>query len=128
MTSGVRSLGDLENRIMQVVWRSAAALTVRDIVEALEPSHPVAYTTVITVIERLRVKGWVARTKQGRSFQYQATCTEDDYAAHLMGRALEDAGNRTAALLSFAGSLDPREVEELRSALDALIDGQSDRR
>ena len=67
----MRSFGDLESRLMQTLWSSNDGLTVQEVIDRLET--PVAYTTAITVIERLRAKGWLAREKEGRAFRYVAT-------------------------------------------------------
>lgn len=120
----MRSFGELEARVMAVIWRHAEPVSVRVVVEALAGEREVAYTTVITVIERLRAKGWLVRERQGRSYLYAATCAEHEYAAHLMNSVLEGSGDRSAALLSFAGQLDASEVEALREAL-ARSDGSS---
>jgi predicted transcriptional regulator len=114
----VRSFGELESRIMHVFWSAASPITVHDVVDALE-GKPVAYTTAITVIERLRTKGWLARERAGRSFLYSASLQEADYAAKLMSEALDEVDDRRAALLNFAGTLTAEEVDELRSALGA---------
>ena len=63
----MRSFGDLEAKIMDVIWAAAAPVTVQQVVDALATArHEVAYTTAITVIERLRAKGWLDRERQGR--------------------------------------------------------------
>lgn len=108
---------------MSALWTSPSPLTTTALRELLTPYRPVAYTTVITVAERLREKGWVTRHKEGRAFLYAPTVTEDQYSAHLMGEALRASSNRSAALLSFAGTLDPAEVEALRAALDGDPEG-----
>lgn len=109
---------------MGVIWRADAAVTVHEVIDGLRRGGPsdvqggdIAYTTAITVIERLREKGWLTRERDGRAYRYSPTRTEDEYTAQLMASALETSSDRTAALLSFAGQLDPTEAEELRRAL-----------
>ena len=119
----MRSFGELETRIMNVVWSAEGAVTVHEVVDTLD-SPKVAYTTAMTVIERLRHKGWLERERRGRAFLYRATRDEGEYAAWLMGEALNEAQDRPAALLSFAEHLSGDEVEALRRALDdAGVDG-----
>lgn len=115
----MRSFGELEMRIMRVVWDHPGPVTVRSVLDEIQGDRP-AYTTVVTVIERLRAKGWLSRVKQGRSYLYEATSSEGDYAAGLMSSALDGTGNRSAALLSFAGRLEPDEAQTLREALDRV--------
>lgn len=106
---------------MHVFWSASTPLTVHDVLAGLE-GKPVAYTTAITVIERLRAKAWLSRERCGRSYLYEARLGESDYAAGLMNEALHEAGDRSAALLNFAGTLNPEEVVYLREALNG--DGQ----
>lgn len=120
----MRSFGELEARVMSAIWRHAEPVSVRVVVDDLANERAVAYTTAITVIERLRAKGWLARERAGRSYLYVATCEEHEYAAHLMSSVLQDAGDRSAALLSFAGQLDASEARALREALSST-DGDS---
>lgn len=119
----MRSFGDLEVKIMGAIWRAQEPVTVQQVLDTLAAAeHEVAYTTAITVIERLRAKGWLARERRGRSFLYAATRDEAQYTAWLMDQALGTASDRSAALLSFTGTLNGAEVEALRSALDRIAD------
>ncbi|MEU0171357.1 BlaI/MecI/CopY family transcriptional regulator [Streptomyces iakyrus] len=116
----MRAFGELEAEIMRVVWQSAEPVTVRDLADALGERRTLAYTTVMTVTERLREKGWLSRSKAGRSYQYRAARSADDYTAELMGQALDASTDRANALVRFAGLLDPREAATLRDALAHL--------
>lgn len=117
----MRSFGDLEARIMDAIWRADEPLTVQQVVDALAAAHhEVAYTTAITVIERLRAKGWLDRERKGRSFLYGATRDEAQYTAWLMEQALGTTSDRSAALLMFTGTLNEAEVEALRTALHGM--------
>ena len=112
----MRTFGELESRIMDVVWSAESPLSVQDVADQVEGAP--AYTTVITVIERLRAKGWVRRHREGRAFRYQATGSRGQYTAQLMGQLLQDSRDRPGALLGFAGQLDPADAQALRDALD----------
>ncbi|WP_341242319.1 BlaI/MecI/CopY family transcriptional regulator [uncultured Nocardioides sp.] len=113
----MKSFGSLEERLMEAVWALDRPASVHEVTEALE-GRPVAYTTTITVLERLRAKGWLQRSRSGRAYLYSATCDQHEYAARLMSLALDVTPDRDAALLSFAGLLDAGEAEQLRRALD----------
>jgi len=82
-----------------------------------------AYTTVVTVLERLRAKDMLTRRPDGRAYRYQAVVQGDQHVANLMTQVLDTSSDRTAALLRFADTLEPGEVAELRAALDAAVDG-----
>ncbi|MCU0226703.1 MAG: BlaI/MecI/CopY family transcriptional regulator [Bryobacterales bacterium] len=62
----------LELACLNVLWRVESA-NVSEVREALLPGRPLAYTTVMTLLDRLEKRGLVARQKQGRSFRYHAT-------------------------------------------------------
>lgn len=117
----MRPFGELEADIMRVMWASREPLNIHGIVEVLHrEGRQLAYTTVMTVTERLRTKGWLGRVKEGRSFQYTALRSADDYSADLMDQALDSSADRESALLRFAGRLDPDEAAALRRALAAM--------
>ncbi|MFI8993361.1 BlaI/MecI/CopY family transcriptional regulator [Streptomyces sp. NPDC053542] len=118
----MRPFGELESDIMRVVWASEEPLSIQRITDALNEERSLAYTTVMTVTERLRTKGWLGRTKQGRSYRYWALRSADDYTAELMEQALESSTDRATALLHFAGRLDAAEAAALRRALDTTPD------
>ncbi|MFC4467334.1 BlaI/MecI/CopY family transcriptional regulator [Streptomyces xiangluensis] len=117
----MRPFGELEADIMRVVWASGEPLNIQGITDALNgEGRQLAYTTVMTVTERLRVKGWLERVKQSRSYRYSAVRSAEDYSAELMRQALDSSSDRTGALLRFAGRLGAAEAAALREALAAL--------
>jgi predicted transcriptional regulator len=63
---------------MEAVWKADRAVSVRAIVEALNAgrSEPLAYTTVMTVMNRLADKQALARSPVGRSYVYEATASD----------------------------------------------------
>ena len=79
--SGVRhsilDLAPLELECLSALWPMGEA-TVRDIHRALAESRPRAYTTVMTIMDRLAQKGIVSRRKAGRAFLYQAKLTAEE--------------------------------------------------
>lgn len=121
----MRSFGHLERDIMRVIWRAPAPVTGHDIAARLPTNRDIAYTTLITVVDRLRDKGLLTRFRDGRSFRYQAAVTEEEYAAKLMTQALNASDDRSKALLHFAGQLEPDEAAALRAALAATPDAST---
>jgi predicted transcriptional regulator len=67
----ILDLAPLELECLSVLWPMGEG-TVRDIHRALATSRPRAYTTVMTIMDRLEQKGIVTRRKEGRAFHYQA--------------------------------------------------------
>src|SRR5436853_1954969 len=104
------SLGALEREVMSVVC-SAGEITVREACARL--GSPVAYTTVMTTMDRLFKKRLLARRKIGQAFVYRAVATREE---------LEEA---VAAEL--VGSLLRRHAEEPLPVLSSLVDAVSDR-
>ncbi|TDC18166.1 BlaI/MecI/CopY family transcriptional regulator [Streptomyces sp. 8K308] len=123
----MRPLGELEAEVMNVVWRGAGPLTVQNITDSLNERRPLAYTTVMTIVDRLRAKGWLTREKAGRAFRYTAVRSAEDYTAALLDQALDTTADRTGALVRFAGRLDPDEAAALRAAL-TRVEGDPDPR
>src|SRR6266571_6560047 len=116
---GVRGFGELEAAIMDQVWSAGRPVLVREIHDGLRPDREPAYNTVLTGVEILYRKGWLAREKDGRAYRYQATVTREDYAAGLMGEALDASSDRAATLRRFAERIGPDEAGQLREALEA---------
>lgn len=61
----------LELECLKALWRIGTG-SVKDVRDVLTENRSLAYTTVMTVLERLVRRGAVGRTKQGRAFTYQA--------------------------------------------------------
>lgn len=71
-------LGELERAIMDVVW-TRRNVTVRDVVDALKTSRHPAYTTVMTVMNRLVEKGMLRRRPDGQSYRYGAPSSKQEF-------------------------------------------------
>ena len=94
-------LGALEREVMAVVWK-AGEINVREACERLDSS--VAYTTVMTTMDRLFKKRLLDRRKVGRAFVYAATATRDEMegavATELVQNLLQRHGGEPLPLLS----------------------------
>jgi predicted transcriptional regulator len=117
-TCGVARVGELERRVMTILWEhDDDEMTGRQVADVL-PEH--AYTTVATVLDRLVHKGLVRRRKLGRSIRFSAVGTQGAHTAVLMHEALSHGQDPIAALVHFAEILSPDEVAVLRRSLDEL--------
>lgn len=117
-----RVFGTLELRVLDALWARGEACTVRD----LEPEFAgVAYTTLMTTLDRLHRKGVLAREKAGRAFSYQPKLTRDALLSSVAGEALTAIlGARGAELrpvVSFLVDAVRREDREALDALEALV-------
>ena len=117
----VRGFGELEAAIMDRIWLAGRPVLVREIWAELRPEREPAYNTVLTVVEILYRKGWLARQKDGRAYRYHATVTRENYTAGLMDEALEASTDRVAALRSFVERIDPAEARQLRKLLNKAL-------
>ena len=105
---------------MDVLWESPDdPMSGRDLADRL---HDRAYTTVLTVLERLRRKEFVSRTTRGRVHFFRAADTREAYVAEIMIDAMGVAGNRDLVLARFAESVSPKEAQALSKALQAAAD------
>jgi predicted transcriptional regulator len=93
-------LGHLETKVMEIVWKRGES-NVRDVVDRL--TRPLAYTTVMTTLDRLYKKGMLERRKEERAFLYLARLTRTEWelkrADTLISCLVEAAGPQDAALL-----------------------------
>jgi predicted transcriptional regulator len=120
-----RPLGELERVVMEQLWAADAALTVREVHERLSLTRDLAYTTVMTVLDRLAKKKLTERERDGKAWRYRAAAPRADLAADLMRDALDQAGDRREALVRFVGQVSTEEAALLREALSRLeaLDG-----
>jgi predicted transcriptional regulator len=72
----ILDLAPLELDCMNALWPLGRA-TVRDIQQALAPTRPRAYTTIMTILDRLTQKGVVLREKSGRAWVYRPNLSAD---------------------------------------------------
>jgi predicted transcriptional regulator len=115
----VNRLGDLERAIMDVLWSTRTSLTVRE-VSAQLTERDLAHTTVMTVLDRLAKKGFARRERDGRAWRYRPAETREAYVTELMLTALDQTGDRSAALARFAKSVSGAEASALRNALGEI--------
>lgn len=95
----ILDLAPLELDCMNALWPSGEA-TVRQIQEALRPTRPRAYTTIMTILDRLAQKGIVQRRKSGRAWVYRASLSADEARAHAVSQVVEGFFGGSAGALA----------------------------
>lgn len=106
---------------MELLWAATEPLSVREVHEQLGERRRLAYTTVMTVLDRLSRKEMALRTRRGRAYLYAPAHGRDELTAELLNEVLDGAGgDRTAALVHFAETVSPEEAAALRTALARL--------
>jgi predicted transcriptional regulator len=116
------SVGELEAAVLAELWE-AGELATPEVFERVGQPKGLAYTTILTVLQRLHRKGLARRREEGKSHRYEAAVSRDAFAERrgqfLAGEiaALGPAG--VAAFLAEVQRLDPTVVEAARKMLEA---------
>ncbi|HEX4642114.1 MAG TPA: BlaI/MecI/CopY family transcriptional regulator [Candidatus Acidoferrales bacterium] len=121
----ILDLAPLELECLSVLWPLGES-TVREIHGALAASRPRAYTTVMTIMDRLAQKGIVTRRKVGRAFRYQASLSAEEARLKAVQKIVEGffdgSPEALAAHLSAQGGATAR---EFRSPVAAPLETAS---
>ena len=121
MSNTIRKLPDAELEVMQAIWSCTPPVSRTDIDAILKDTHPMALTTLLTLLTRLSEKGFVQIEKAGRSSRYYPLVSKQEYLA--------DQGKRFfnklcgGSLSTFANALcdsglTKDELSKLRSLLE----------
>jgi predicted transcriptional regulator len=118
----VRTLGELELRLMDVLW-DGEPLTVRQVQTKLHRPKP-AYTTVMTTLDRLFRKGLLRREKDGLAFVYAAAMDRAEYHRRLVEASVaplleHGAGPVLAAFVDLAAGVSEENLERLEELIAA---------
>lgn len=115
-------LGRLESLVMDCLWRSDEALSVRDV--GLRLNGPWAYTTLMTTLDRLFKKNLLDREPRGRAFVYSARLSRTELGARALKTAVSDieagAPSREFAIAALVDAIESHDPEWLDS-LDRLV-------
>jgi BlaI family penicillinase repressor len=121
MTRPLPALGAQELAIMKVVWR-LKDVSVREVYETLRERRPVAYTTVMTMMNTLEGKGYLKKELDGRAFRYRPAVPERRVVTKMVKEFVERVfDGSTAPLLAHlvtSTELSDEEREELRRLID----------
>lgn len=115
-------LGHLESTLMEILWRKGE-LSVKELAELLD--RPLAYTTVMTTLDRLYKKGLLQRRKCDRAFFYSPKLTFRDWIRRRAGdlvRALRAGASEevvASSLVDAIGKHDRALLDELERQIRA---------
>ena len=107
---------------MKVVWRRKAA-TVREVYETLRERRRIAYTTVMTMMNILEGKGYLAKEAEGRAFRYRPTQPERRVLTAMVREFVDRVFDGAARPLLVHLAADTRLSKAERAELRRLIDG-----
>jgi BlaI family transcriptional regulator, penicillinase repressor len=122
----ILELAPLELDCMNALW-SVGQGTVRDIQQIMVATRPRAYTTIMTILDRLAQKGVVGREKKGRAYLYRPNLSAEQARAHAIERIVDGFfdGSAQALAAQLAGApLPPRSSAPPRVVLPAARPAQ----
>ena len=121
MNSHIRRLPDAELEVMQAVWSFEAPVLRKNIEEYLKDIHPMAQTTLLTLLTRLAEKEFIRIEKNGRSSCYYPIITEQEYLAAQSNRFFNKLCGGSISTFASAlcdSGLTKEELSELRDLLE----------
>ncbi|MFQ6082053.1 MAG: BlaI/MecI/CopY family transcriptional regulator [Candidatus Aminicenantia bacterium] len=115
-------LGKLEEKILLVLWQEKE-VTGREIFEKISQEKKIAYTTVLTVLDRLVKKGLVIKDKKGEVYSYRAAFNKNeftDYISQQILRGVFDLSERAtfSSFVEILSEFDPQRLDLLSSIIN----------
>lgn len=121
-------LGDAELDIMLALWSKSEPMAAREVQSLLTGKRDWALSSLMTALDRLCSKGFVACDRTTRTNLYSPLVKEDDYRAgegkSLLERLCGNSVGRLVASLYAGKIIDDRELSELRTLIDRLERGE----
>ena len=117
---GINALGDLEVDVMGIVWNLNTA-TVKDVFEVMYKRRGLAYTTIMTVMNRLAVKGILSQDKSSVPYVYGPLVARDEMATSMVrevvDRVLEGSSATVMSFLIDDENIDAAEIAKLKALI-----------
>ncbi len=117
----VPKLPDTELEVMQALWSCDPPASRSDVESVLRQTHPMAQTTVLTLLSRLGERGFVKAEKSGRSLLYTPLISKESYLAQQSKRFVDKLCGGSIPAFAAAlcqGGLSKEELSELRTLLE----------
>lgn len=121
MHDPIRRLPDAELEVMQAIWQCSSPAPRAEIEKKLFQNHPMALTTLLTLLTRLAEKGFITIEKIGRRSYYTPCVSQEDYLAAQSKTFFEKLCGRNISTFAAAlcdSGLSKEEIAELRSLLE----------
>jgi predicted transcriptional regulator len=117
-------LGPLETQVLELLWGRGRAVTVRHVL----PAFPgLAYTTLMTTLDRLYRKGLLTRRRRGRAFAYEPRCSREQLLSDMVSSQVTDlltASGASSAVLSTLVRCVGRRDSALLDELEGLVQAE----
>ena len=124
----IPSLGEQEMDMLKYIGEHAPA-SVRDVAAHFEREKGLARTTILTVMERLRKKGFLSRTKVDGIFKYSQKLRTGDVLTHKVSDFIERTlGGSVGPLINYfndSKSLSDEEIRQLKALAAKLEESGS---
>ncbi len=121
MKSTIKRLPDAELEVMQAIWDCEPPVARTDIEKILFTDHPMAMTTLLTLLTRLSERGFISIAKNGRRSYYTPCISRQDYLAS-QSRSFFDklcGGNMSTFATALCDSgISKEDLDELRELLE----------
>jgi predicted transcriptional regulator len=122
LRSSSRQLGPLEQRMLEALWARGNG-TVRELIEG--GCSDLAYTTVMTTLDRLFKKGFLLRSEEGRAFRYVPRLSREELHRESAGHAFRQLLDATPAsslplsfLVEILGERDAQLLDDLQKLVE----------
>lgn len=122
MKSVLKPLGELEQIVMDVIWSHGCA-TVRCVYAEVVAKRDIAYTTVMTTMDRLAKKNLLKRIKVGKAYEYTPACSCEELNARtsqsIIEQLVKNYGDLAIAqFINVLDTIDPKKLEELKRRIE----------
>lgn len=115
------NLGQLQRAVIEVVWELGEA-SVHQVRERISRKKKLAYTTVLTAMQKLEKAGWLRHRAEGKVYVYVPTRTREEAGVNSARKFIERMFDGDALLmfqhLMRQGELSDEELQELRKMID----------
>ena len=121
MNETLRRLPDAELEVMQALWACRPPAARSDVEKILFQTHPMAMTTLLTLLTRLSERGFIRIEKVGRSSQYTPLVSQEDYLSAQSKRFVDKLCGGSISTFAAAlcnSGLSREELAELRDMLE----------
>ena len=115
------SLGELQRAVLEIVWERGEA-SVHDVLRQLDQRKKLAYTTALTVLQKLEKAGWLEHRSEGKSYIYTPAVSREQAGAGsvrgFLSRVFEGDAVAMFQHLIRESDLSDDELRELRRMID----------
>ena len=118
---------ELELEMLKIIWRDGAS-TVRHVRKELRGFRKLAHTSVITIMNIMVNKGYLKRTREGKSYFFETTVREEETKGGILGdivkRAFDGSASALVMNLIKTGDIDRSELGDLRKIINDEAEGE----